>query len=238
MGAAGAASCWIAPKAARCVAVSAPPSNEESPAEAGPATLGDLLYAKLGPPRMTERDWVELVRKIAVADQRALHVLYGRTHRLVFTYILRIVKSRETAEELTVDVYHEVWRRAARYVPSEGGSVVGWIMNQARSRALDRLRFEGRKKRSNTHAYEVQADNVVAVHSEEILDAQQTARLLRQALVALTADERRTIETAFFSEYTYLETAERLNQPLGSVKTRVRSGLAKLRRALTGWESS
>lgn len=236
MGAAQTASCWIAPKLARCLLVSAPPSKNESPAEAASGTLGDLLYAKLGPPRMIESDWVELVRKIALADQLALQALYGRTHRLVFTYILRIVKSRETAEELTVDVYHEVWRRAARYVPSEGGSVVGWIMNQARSRALDRLRFEGRKKRSNPH--EVQADNVVAVHSEEILDAQQTARVLRQALVALTADERRAIETAFFSEYTYLETAERLNQPLGSVKTRVRSGLAKLRRALAGWESS
>ena len=69
-----------------------------------------------------------------------------RTHRIVFTLMVRITNNRETAEELTLDVFHDVWRRASTYDPA-GGSVVGWIMNQARSRAIDRLRFEQRKKR-------------------------------------------------------------------------------------------
>ena len=68
----------------------------------------------------------------------------------MFTLIVRITNNRETAEELTLDVFHDVWRRASTY-DSAGGSVVGWIMNQARSRAIDRLRFEQRKKRVNHH---------------------------------------------------------------------------------------
>src|SRR3954462_5074555 len=103
-------------------------------------TLGDLLYADKTKPRVPEADWVALVRCIAARDQRALHALYERTHRLLFTPIVRITRSRETAEELTLDVFHDVWRRAPTYDPANG-SVLGWVMNQARSRALDRLRL-------------------------------------------------------------------------------------------------
>jgi RNA polymerase sigma-70 factor (ECF subfamily) len=178
---------------------------------------------------MSEQDWIGLVQSIAAGDQRALHALYERTHRIVFTLIARITNNRETSEELTLDVFHDVWRRAATYDPA-GGSVVGWIMNQARSRAIDRVRFEHRKKRVNQHA-----DDPVPSTADphEVCDLEQQGRLLRRALTVLTPAERQAIETAFFSDLTYQETAERLNQPLGTVKTRVRSGLMKLRRALT-----
>ena len=72
--------------------------------------------------------------------------LYERAHRAVFTFVMRITANRETAEEVTLDVFHDVWRRASRYQEADG-TVLGWIMNQARSRAIDRLRFEQRKKR-------------------------------------------------------------------------------------------
>src|ERR1043166_5560018 len=111
-----------------------------------PATLGDVLYAKSKAP-VTEQDWVTLVQSIAAGDQLALHALYERSHRVVFTLIMRITANRETAEELTIDVFHDVWRRASRY-DAANGTVLGWIMNQARSRALDRLRFQSRKKRT------------------------------------------------------------------------------------------
>ena len=111
-----------------------------------PATLGDMLYAKSKAP-VPEQDWATLVQSIAAGDQLALHALYERAHRLVFTLIMRITANRETAEELTIDVFHDIWRRASRYDPANG-TVLGWIMNQARSRAIDRLRFESRKKRS------------------------------------------------------------------------------------------
>src|SRR5207245_2026594 len=108
-------------------------------------TLGGLGSGKtcavcselLTPTQMElEIEWIGLVQSIAGGDQRALHALYTQTHRIVFTLIVRITSNRETAEELTLDVFHDVWRRASTYDPANG-SVVGWIMNQARSRAID-----------------------------------------------------------------------------------------------------
>ena len=208
------------------------PDPPEYPPEYATKTLGDVLYANKTKTLVPESDWVALVQSIAAGDQRALHALYVQTHRMVFTLIVRIVGNRETAEELTLDVFHDVWRRASAYDPA-GGSVVGWIMNQARSRAIDRLRFENRKKRVRSPA-----DGPVAATAargpHEAFDLGEQGRLLRHALEVLAPDERRAIETAFFSELTYREAAEKLNQPVGTVKTRIRSGLAKLRQALAG----
>jgi RNA polymerase sigma-70 factor (ECF subfamily) len=205
-----------------------PPCQNEPDSET--RVLGDLLYADTAKTSVSEKDWVGLVQSMAAGDQRALHALYERTHRIVFTLIVRITNNRETAEELTLDVFHDVWRRASTY-DAAGGSVVGWIMNQARSRAIDRLRFEGRKKRVNPRT-----DNALlataASDPHEAFGLREQARLLRDALTVLTPEERQAIETAFFSELTYDEVAARLNQPLGTVKTRIRSGLGKLRQAL------
>ena len=124
--------------------------------ENSPTTLGDVLYANaLG--RITEQEWVTLVEAIAAGDQLALHALYERSHRLVFKLIMRITANRETADEVTIDVFHDIWRRASHY-DAVNGMVLGWIMNQARSRAIDRLRFETRKKRSHSGEMQTQAD--------------------------------------------------------------------------------
>jgi RNA polymerase sigma-70 factor, ECF subfamily len=204
----------------------------QDPPEGSAGTLGDLLYADKTKTRVSEAEWVALVRAVAGRDQRALHALYQRTHRLVFTLIVRITRSRETAEELTVDVFHDVWRRAPTYDPANG-TVVGWIMNQARSRAIDRLRLEQRKKRVDPHPDEPDAA-APAGGPHETLEVQQQARLLRDALTGLPRHERQAIETAFFSEMTHAEVAARLEQPLGTIKTRIRSGLSRLREALAG----
>ena len=193
-------------------------------------TLGDILYADPSKLRVSEDEWLRLVRAIAGGDQGALHSLYERTHRIVFTLIVRITMNRETAEEVTLDVFYEVWRKASTYDPANG-SVVGWIMNQARSRAIDRLRFDQRKKRVNAYSDSLQPTTVIVDPQQACLFEEQS-RLLRNALGVLTPEERNTIETAFFSELTYEETARKLNQPLGTVKTRIRSGLGKLREAL------
>jgi RNA polymerase sigma-70 factor (ECF subfamily) len=176
-------------------------SARTSPAPS-PATLGDVLYANPSQPPIAEEDWVALVRSIAARNQLALHALYERTHRIVFTLIMRIVGNRQTAEELTLDVYDGIWRGTAGY-DTEAGTVVGWVMNQARAVALARLRLE-------------------------------RAQQLRDALEVLTEEERRMIETAFFSELTAAEVAERLDQPPDAVKAGIHSGLRKLKQALTG----
>jgi RNA polymerase sigma-70 factor (ECF subfamily) len=170
-----------------------------------------------------------MVEAIAKGDQRALHALYERAHRIVFTVIMRITNNRATAEELTIDVFHDAWRRASTYDAADG-TVVGWIMNQARSRAIDRVRLEQRKKRVNDHGDELPPGDTIDPH--DALDRKDQGHRLRQALMVLTPVEREAIEAAFFSELTYDEVARRLNQPLGTVKTRIRSGLTKLRQAL------
>ena len=199
-------------------------------AQEPPATLGDVLYAESKAPA-PEQEWVTLVQSIAEGDQHALHALYERAHRPVFTLIMRIAANRETAEELTVDVFHEVWRRAGR-CDAANGTVLGWIMNQARSRAIDRLRFESRKKRSISGDEQSPAEAAADPHALLVLRDQ--AQSLRAALQTLTPDERLAIETTFFAGLTHTEAAARLKQPLGTIKTRIRSGLHKLRKALTG----
>jgi RNA polymerase sigma-70 factor (ECF subfamily) len=195
-------------------------------------TLGDLLFADDTKARVPERRWIGLVRSIAGGDQHALCALYEQAHRMVFTLMVRITNDLPTAEELTVDVFHDVWRRASTYDPANG-SVVGWIMNQARSRAIDRLRFEQRKKRVSRDVDGPPAAPA-GTDPHEVLDVREQGRVVRQALGVLTPAERQAIETAFFGELTYREVAVRLDQPLGTIKTRVRSGLAKLRDALAG----
>lgn len=210
----------------------AQPLTAGAAGEASSPTLGDVLYPDRGKALVSEKAWADLVRAVAAGDQLALHALYERSHRPVFTLAMRLTSNRETAEEVTLDVFHDVWRRAASYDPANG-TVLGWIMNQARSRALDRLRFDTRKKRDGRSAAE-DAPAAEAATSQDALELKQQNEALRGALGALSEDERAAIETAFFSELSYAETAARLNAPLGTVKTRIRAGLHKLRQALQG----
>jgi RNA polymerase sigma-70 factor, ECF subfamily len=193
-------------------------------------TLGDILFADKAKVHRSEDDWLQLVRAVAGGDERALHSLYEQTHRIVFTLVVRITADQETAEEVTLDVFYHVWRKASTYDPANG-SVVGWIMNQARSRAIDRLRFDRRKKRVNTSPDGLQPTANIDDPQQACL-FQEESRLLRNALEILTPEERNAIETAFFSELTYEETAKQLDQPVGTVKTRIRSGMGKLREVL------
>jgi len=192
-------------------------------------TLGDILYADRNKLRVSENEWVGLLRTIADGDQNALHALFQRMHRIVFTLILRIIASPEKAEDVTIDVFHDVWRKAATYDPAHG-SVVGWIMTQARCRAIDQLRFDQSKKRVNTYPQSLlPATDMIAPQQATLFEDE--AHLLAIALEVLTPKERQAIETCFFSELTYEEAATKLNQPPGTVKTNIRSGLRKLRNA-------
>ncbi|HLJ74838.1 MAG TPA: sigma-70 family RNA polymerase sigma factor [Thermoanaerobaculia bacterium] len=204
---------------------------DRAPSEGSHATLGDVLYAKKKS-IVSEREWVALVRAVAAGDETALHALYERAHRPVYTLIVRITANRETAEELTLDVFHDIWRRASQYDPANG-TVLGWMMNQARSRAIDRLRFDQRKKRVTPPSCDP-AQLTPAADPHDLLAFKEQSEVLRSALTALTPDERRAIEEAFFSQLTYNEVAARLNVPLGTIKTRIRSGLQKLKRNLAG----
>src|SRR5713226_7765704 len=160
---------------------------DEDERESETRTLGDVLYVNKARARVSEKEWVALVQSIAAGDELALRSLYEQTYRIVFTLIVRIINNRETAEELTLDVFHDVWRRASTYDPADG-SVVGWIMNQARSRAIDRLRFEHRKKRVSDYVDSPPA-TAEANDPEQAYHLEEQSRFLRDALEVLTPEE-------------------------------------------------
>jgi RNA polymerase sigma-70 factor (ECF subfamily) len=211
------------------VSAAVPTPGVENDPEA--ATLGTVIsVVAIGKPRPLEADWVALVHSVAAGDQLAFRDLFGRMRGLVFALIMRIVRDRHTADEVTLDVFHDVWRRAHSY-DAAGGTVVGWVMNQARCRAVDRTRFELRKKRVNPFP-QAETAGLGHISYDTQLEGERRDTLLRASLVDLTCDEREAIELAFFAGCSYAEVAVRLRQPLGTVKTRLRSALKKLRHSL------
>jgi anti-sigma factor ChrR (cupin superfamily)/CheY-like chemotaxis protein len=128
------------PLNARALAAALETLGALSPAGAPAATLGDVIYAnsRTAPP---EQEWLTLVQSVAAGDEIALHHLYERAHQPVLTLLTRITGSRETAEELAIDVFHDVWRHASKCDVQNSG-VLGWIMNLARAHGLERLRLE------------------------------------------------------------------------------------------------
>lgn len=105
------------------------------------ATLGDVIYGEDAGSPLEEREWVVLVNLVAAGDQRALRQLFERSHRLVFSLLARITRSRSAAEGLTVELFRDLWRRAGTYSPDDG-SVLAWLMGQARAKALEWLRHD------------------------------------------------------------------------------------------------
>jgi RNA polymerase sigma-70 factor, ECF subfamily len=174
------------------------------------STLGDLLYADKTKARVPEDDWIGLVRSIAAGDQAALDQLFTRTHRIVFTLIMRLIGNRDVAEELTVDVFHDVWKHAAHF-DATGGPVLAWLLDQARLRALERLEFQ-------------QAGKSAAADIQE-----QAVRLRNAAVTTLSVAERQLIETAYFSNVSYRELAAQRQQSLESVKRHIHCAMEKLR---------
>jgi RNA polymerase sigma-70 factor (ECF subfamily) len=187
---------------------------DAQPGESAEGTLGALLYADKSKERVPEKDWVELVAGIAEGELLALYRLFERTHRIVFTLLLRLANDWRTADELTLGVFNDVWRQASKY-DARHGSVLGWVMNLARNRALNDLQFAAEPANS---------DRRRGVSSQH--------RAMRDAVARLTADERHTIEAAYFSELDYTHLAIELQQPSAIVRARIYSGLKKLRAAL------
>lgn len=177
------------------------------------ATLGDVLYADPTIATESEQAWVAMLQSIAARDPKALHALYERTHRVVYTLILRITGTVETAEELTLQVFYDVWSNSTPYSAADG-TVLAWIMNQARHRAMERLHKEKSDAPAQTRQFADQGP------------------LVREALQSLTHQERQAIESAYFSDLPQTYVAAQLNQRSGSFRTWIRSGVMKLRQAL------
>ncbi len=174
----------------------------------------------------------DLARRLAGGDDGALAELYDAHSAIVYSLALRITRTPEDAEDVTQDVFAQAWRTAGRFDASRG-NLAAWLLVMARTRALDRLRRERRRPaetidRSSLEAIPNDApgvDLVAATHEE-------TARA-RIALAALPAEKREAVELAYFEGLTHSEIAARTSQPLGTVKTRIRSAMQQLRSALS-----
>jgi RNA polymerase sigma-70 factor, ECF subfamily len=205
----------------------------------GPASVTDIGEgsasgaAPVGPRQKPPQQaaWRQYVQRCAAGDQSALAALYDESSRLVYSMAFRILRDTADAEEVTLDVYMQVWKTSASY-SGDRGSVGTWLVMQARTRAIDRLRSRQSRSRVEDPLPE-QSDFPGAILNpeQEALDAWQQRRVLA-ALRTLTAGQRQAIELAVFSGFTHTELAVRLNQPLGTVKTRVRQGMMKLRATL------
>lgn len=171
--------------------------------------------------------------RMADGDHDALAELYDRHARAVYSLALRIVRDQRDAEEVAQDVFAQAWRQSTRY-RAERGSVIAWLMTLTRSRAVDRLR--GRRSRPDAPvdaAPIVEVTDTAAPADERLAWAARAARV-RAAVAALPFLQRIAIELAFYEGLTHAEIAERLEEPLGTVKTRIRQGLVKLRDQLAG----
>lgn len=183
------------------------------------------------PKAAQEVAWRGCVARMATGDQAGLADLYDASSRLVYSVVLRIVRRAEDAEEVTLDVFTQVWKSAASYDASRG-SVAAWLVMLARSRAIDRIRSLTPREQNERPMPDVFEPPTSQPTPERETEDSQRRRRVVSALSVLPAEQRELLQLAFFEGLTHSELAARLNQPLGTVKTRIRMGMMKLREQL------
>lgn len=197
------------------------PPNPEAP---------DRRLAAVPPVDPAALDDVELMSAIARGDEAAFGELYDRMARLVYGVVRKVVRDPSQSQEVTQEIFVEAWRTATRF-EAHRGSPRTWILTMAHRRAIDRVRSE-QASRDRTerigHRERMRAFDEVAEQVETRFEHQQ----VRTALDQLTDLQREAVELAFYGGYTYREVAELLDTPLGTVKTRMRDGLIRLRDAM------
>jgi RNA polymerase sigma-70 factor, ECF subfamily len=182
-------------------------------------------------PEQAQTEDVELLRAIKRGDEGAIAALYDRYRLILFGLILRILHSQPEAEDVLQEVFLQVWRRASDF-DEQRGRPFTWLVTLARSRAIDRLRSLASRDRTVTEAARATPDIIVDA-ADDAMKSEQGA-IVRRALDELPEEQRRALVLAYFEGLTQSEIAARLNSPLGTVKTRMRSGMIRLRELLGG----
>jgi len=216
--------------------------NPPIPSEPYPSTAADepTSSARAGAPAEGVRASAELdrelVRRMQAGDERALGTFYDRWFPVVNCLVTRILKTPAEVEDVVEETFWQVWRQAARF-DADRGSVQTWLLTIARSRALDRLRATRRRREEPIEQGQLDdATNIAEsfdarAPNDPLLDVEHAERrqIVRAALSELPAEQREALELGYFSGLSQSEIAQRTGQPLGTVKTRMRLAIQKLR---------
>ena len=176
---------------------------------------------------------IDLLQKIGQADRRSFEALYDRFSGVLFSTAYRVLNNREAAEDVLQDVFIQIWEKAALYDPARGKPMT-WAITLTRNKSIDRLRSTQRRNRlQNDLLHESETVEQFDDRSSfDALSSLETGGMVRAAIQKLSKDQRDAIELAFFSSLTQTEISERLGEPLGTVKARIRRGMMKLRELL------
>jgi RNA polymerase sigma-70 factor (ECF subfamily) len=176
----------------------------------------------------------DLIERMARQDQSALAEFYDRYYKLVFSFALKILSCRAEAEEVMLEVFWQVWQQAGQYNRSRG-SISAWLIMMARSRAIDRRRA---RERANGSLLSVENENIndqaldASIGPEENFYFLERREAVLTVLAEMSDKQRKVIELAYFSGLSQSEIAAQLQEPLGTVKTRIRTGVQILREKL------
>ncbi len=178
-----------------------------------------------------DRELIALIGRTSEGDEAALGTFYDKTGSYVYGLAFRVLNDSTMAEEVTMDVYMQVWKQAAKFDQSRGNPIV-WLTVLTRSRAIDRFRV-GKKDRETREPLEEISEEQDEEHDPERRSMySEQGRIVRQAMISLPSEQRVIIELAYFEGLSQSEIATQIGEPLGTVKTRVRLGMVKLRNLL------
>lgn len=176
----------------------------------------------------------DLLTLIAKGDRRAFGQLYDRSSQVLFTLSLKMLGDRDEAEDLLQEVYTEVWRKSVRY-DERRGSPMAWLITLTRSRAIDRIRARMSRGHGLTESIDDAPIADTQGHDPTPFDQQADAEVrafVMRALDELPAAQRQALELAYYEGLSHSEIAERLKEPVGTIKTRIKLGMSKLKTAL------
>ena len=186
-------------------------------------------------PEPAQENDVELLAAIVARDEAALAQLYDRYRVILFGLLMRILNNREEAEDVLRELFMQVWRRAADFDENRGRPFT-WLVTMARSRGIDRLRTLAARERTAVAAARDESEAVSDAATDAFRSEQRG--LVTNALAQLPDEQKRPLMLAYFDGLTQSEIAAHLGAPLGTVKTRMRTGMIKLRELLAGKDES
>jgi RNA polymerase sigma-70 factor, ECF subfamily len=176
---------------------------------------------------------IDLLRRISGGDRAAFAEFYDLYSSLFFSVAVKILNDQKEAEDVLQDVFIQIWEKAGSFDPKLG-KPVGWAMAFVRNKAIDRIRASQRRSELVENAAAADPTQTDAPTANETLCGREKAELIRSAVTGLPAEQRQAIEMAFFTGLTQNEISERLREPLGTIKARIRRGMLKLREKLEG----